>query len=149
MSQPSVTIDPTRKQTAPAFIEHHSPEMAISDSTFPSPPRASPKPKLPTGDLDPRIKVKKRIIVCCDGFVFYVRTIQYNLPYYLSTWQDGLTTNIAWKFTNVLVRCLCERAQLLLIKIKSAWPEPLLMRTPERVSLAFATPLHYITRRIV
>ncbi|KAI0932121.1 hypothetical protein AcW2_000831 [Taiwanofungus camphoratus] len=47
--------------------------------------RALTDPSLTSSSAGPKMRIKKRIIVCCDG-----------------TWQDGTVVGERWKYTNVL-----------------------------------------------
>jgi len=64
----------------PGPEDTQNPTQAHSASPSPRPSNRS------LTDPDPSsLKIKKRIIVCCDG-----------------TWQDGLSVKERWKYTNIL-----------------------------------------------
>jgi len=48
-------------------------------------------------------RVKKRVIVCCDGWVLknIIHTFNDSAG---RTWQDGIDVKERWKYTNILVK---------------------------------------------
>jgi hypothetical protein len=54
-------------------------------------------------------RVKKRVIVCCDGWVLDEHSSALVHAFNNGadrTWQDGIVVNERWKYTNILVRAL-------------------------------------------
>jgi hypothetical protein len=51
-------------------------------------------------------RVKKRVIVCCDGWVKKKNFVHAFNDGAGRTWQDGIVVKERWKYTNILVRVL-------------------------------------------
>jgi hypothetical protein len=86
-----------------AAPQENPPPVQIS-----SPPPGPPSSYIPFEEGSKRNRVKKRIIVCCDGYCFQKSYALIPSPFtsfpLSRTWQDGLRQASAWMYTNVLVR---------------------------------------------
>ena len=68
-------------------------------------------------DPDPsRLKIKKRIIVCCDGYLVHSLRRCISKLSTSRTWQDGISAQDTWQYTNILV-CLPRKESFMSVTV--------------------------------